>query len=154
MGEIALNILDPEEILRLKAVLSEVVLALPEQQRSCEVQASVAEQLLKLAAGGEKDPIRLKEHALSAMKSQRAQELDNLRSALAKFALRLDALEKRLKDRQTNTRFNLTELAKPGTPLAQPLSVGSKRRQRSDPANDQTPANTTKSAAGTGSAEA
>jgi hypothetical protein len=59
-----LNILDPAEIRRLKAVLKEVVLALPQQQRSCSIQASVAEQLLKLAAGGEKDPIRLKERAL------------------------------------------------------------------------------------------
>ena len=64
MGDISLNILDPDEIVRLRAVLSEVVLALPEQHRSCEIQASVAEQLLKLAAGGEKDPIRLKERAL------------------------------------------------------------------------------------------
>jgi hypothetical protein len=64
MREIALNILDPDEIVRLRAVLNEVVLALPEQNRSCEIQASVAEQLLKLAAEGEKDPIRLKEHAL------------------------------------------------------------------------------------------
>ena len=60
----ALNILDPEEIVRLKTVLNEVVLGLPKQQRSCEIQASVAEQLLKLAAGGEKDPIRLKERTL------------------------------------------------------------------------------------------
>jgi hypothetical protein len=64
MREIALNIFAPEEIVRLKAILNEVVLALPKQQRSCEVKASVAEQLLKLAAGGEKDPIRLKERAL------------------------------------------------------------------------------------------
>ncbi|MGO8907791.1 MAG: hypothetical protein ACLQDM_00440, partial [Bradyrhizobium sp.] len=54
----------PEEIVRLKTVLNEVVLGLPKQQRSCEIQASVAEQLLKLAAGGEKDPIRLKERTL------------------------------------------------------------------------------------------
>jgi hypothetical protein len=64
MGSVLLNILDPEEILRLKAVLKEVVLALPEQHRSCESQAAVAEQLLKLAARGEKDPIRLKQRAL------------------------------------------------------------------------------------------
>lgn len=62
--EITLNILDPEEIVRLKGVLNEVVLALPKQQRSCELQATVAEHLLKLAAGGEKDPIRLKARAL------------------------------------------------------------------------------------------
>jgi hypothetical protein len=60
MKDITLNIFGPDEIVRLKAVLHEVVLALPEQHRSCEMQASVAEQLLKLAAGGEKDPIRLK----------------------------------------------------------------------------------------------
>ena len=64
MGEITLNILAPEEIVRLKAVLSEMVLALPKQQRSCEMQASMAEQLLRLAAGGEKDPARLRERAL------------------------------------------------------------------------------------------
>lgn len=64
MREITLNILGPEEIVRLKTVLNEVVLGLPKQQRSCEIQASVAEQLLKLAAGGEKDPIRLKERTL------------------------------------------------------------------------------------------
>ena len=55
LSELALNILDLKEIVRLKAVLSEVVLSLPKKQRSCEMQASVAEQLLKLAAEGEKD---------------------------------------------------------------------------------------------------
>lgn len=67
MRDITLNILAPEEIARLKAVLSEVVLALPKQQRSCGMQASVAEQLLKLAAEGEKDPMRLKERALHSL---------------------------------------------------------------------------------------
>ena len=69
MREISLNILDPEEIVRLKAVLNEVVLALPKQHRSCEMQASVAEQLLKLAAGGEKDPIKLRERALLTLRT-------------------------------------------------------------------------------------
>jgi hypothetical protein len=69
MREITLNIFAPEEIVRLKAVLNEVALALPKRQRSCEIQASVAEQLLKLAAGGEKDPIRLKEHALQTLRN-------------------------------------------------------------------------------------
>ena len=69
MAEITLNILDPEEIVRLKTVLNEVVLGLPKQQRSCEIQASVAEQLLKLAAGGEKDPIRLKERTLLTLRN-------------------------------------------------------------------------------------
>ncbi len=64
MGEITLNIFAPDEIVRLKAVMNEVVLALPKQHRSCGMQASVAEQLLKLAAAGEKDPVRLKERAL------------------------------------------------------------------------------------------
>ena len=64
MENYTLNILDPEEIVRLRIILKEVVLALPEQHRSCEMQASAAEQLLKLAAGGEKDPLRLKERAL------------------------------------------------------------------------------------------
>jgi len=68
MREITLNIFDAEEISRLKAILNEVVLALPKQQRSCEIQASVAEQLLKLAATGEKDPKRLKERALVALR--------------------------------------------------------------------------------------
>jgi hypothetical protein len=68
LSELALNILDLKEIVRLKAVLSEVVLSLPKKQRSCEMQASVAEQLLKLAAEGEKDPIRLKEHALQSLR--------------------------------------------------------------------------------------
>jgi len=44
MSELALNIFDPKEIVRLKAVLNEVVLSLPKQQRSCEMQASVAER--------------------------------------------------------------------------------------------------------------
>ena len=66
MREITLNILAPEEIVRLKAVLNEVVLALPQQQRSCGMQASIAEQLLKLAANGEKDPIRLRDRMLRA----------------------------------------------------------------------------------------
>jgi hypothetical protein len=69
MKEITLNIFAPEEIVRLKAVLNEVVLALPKQQCSCELQASVAEQLLRLAAGGEKNPIRLKERVLEVLKS-------------------------------------------------------------------------------------
>jgi hypothetical protein len=69
MSELALNIFDPKEIVRLKAVLNEVVLSLPKQQRSCEMQASVAEQLLKLAADCEKDPIRLKERALLALRN-------------------------------------------------------------------------------------
>ena len=64
MREITLNIFAPEEIVRLKAVMNEVVLALPTQHRSCEMQASVAEQLLRLAAGGEKDPTKLKKRAL------------------------------------------------------------------------------------------
>jgi hypothetical protein len=68
MREIKLNILDPKEIVGLRCVLNEVVLALPEQQRTCEVQASVAELLLKFAAAGEKDPIRLRERALSALR--------------------------------------------------------------------------------------
>jgi len=68
LSELALNILDLKEIVRLKAVLSEVVLSLPKKQRSCEMQASVAEQLLKLAAEGEKDPIRLKERALQSLR--------------------------------------------------------------------------------------
>jgi hypothetical protein len=68
MTEKALNIFGPEEVVRLKAVLNEVVLALPKQLRSCEMQASLAEQLLKLAAGGEKDPIRLKERTLQAFR--------------------------------------------------------------------------------------
>jgi hypothetical protein len=66
--EVNLNILDPEEIVRLKGVLNEVVLTLPEQQRSCALQASVAAQLLKLAAGGEKDPIRLRQRLLQTLK--------------------------------------------------------------------------------------
>jgi hypothetical protein len=33
------------------------------------MQASVAEQLLKLAAGGEKDPTRLKERLLQVLKN-------------------------------------------------------------------------------------
>lgn len=69
MGEITLNILTSEEIVRLKAVLSEVILALPKQQRSCEMQASVAEQLLKFAARGEKDPTKLKERALLTLRN-------------------------------------------------------------------------------------
>ncbi len=62
-----LNIFAPEEIVRLKAVMNEVVLALPKQHRSCEMQASIAEQLLKFAAGGEKDPVRLKERLLQTL---------------------------------------------------------------------------------------
>jgi hypothetical protein len=69
MRDITLNILDPDEIVRLKGVLNEVVLALPEQQRSCAMQASVAEQLLKLAAGGEKDPIMLKQRLLQVLRN-------------------------------------------------------------------------------------
>lgn len=64
MRDISLNILEPAEIIRLKAVLNEVVLAVPKQHRSSAMQACVAEQLLKLAAGGEKDPIKLRESAM------------------------------------------------------------------------------------------
>ena len=69
MKDITLTIFAPDEIERLKAVLNEVVLALPKQQRCCEVQASVAAQLLKFAAAGEKDPIRLRDRALSAFRT-------------------------------------------------------------------------------------
>lgn len=69
MGKITLNILTSEEIVGLKAVLSEVILALPKRQRSCEIQASVAEQLLKFAAAGERDPIKLKERALLTLRN-------------------------------------------------------------------------------------
>ena len=67
MSELTLTILDPKAIAQLKVVLSEVVRSLPEKQRSCEIQASLAAQLLKLAAQGEKDPIRLKERALQSL---------------------------------------------------------------------------------------
>lgn len=67
MREVQLNIFDVTEIMQLKAVLNEVIIALPEQQRNNEIQASIAEQLLKLAAAGEKDPIRLKERVLLAL---------------------------------------------------------------------------------------
>ena len=50
MGEMTPNILDPVEIVRLKAVLSEIVLSLP-KKRSCAMQVSIAAQLLELAAG-------------------------------------------------------------------------------------------------------
>lgn len=68
MSELTLNILDTKTIAQLKIVLSEVVLSLPKKQRSCEMQTSVAAQLLKLAAQGEKDPIRLKEGALQSLR--------------------------------------------------------------------------------------
>jgi hypothetical protein len=68
VSELAFNILDPEAITQLKAVLNEVVLSLPMKLRSCEMQASLAAQLLKLAAQGEKDPIRLKEGALQSLR--------------------------------------------------------------------------------------
>lgn len=64
MSEISLNVLDPEDILRLKAVLNEVVLVLPKQHRSNEMLACVAEQLLMLAAAGERDPIELRKRAM------------------------------------------------------------------------------------------
>jgi len=67
MSELTLNILDPKAIAQLKVVLSEAVLSLPKEQRSCEMQASLAAQLLKLAAQGEQDPIRLKELALHSL---------------------------------------------------------------------------------------
>jgi len=68
MSEIKLNIFDPEEIGRLRAVLNEVILTLPKQKRSTEIQAFAAEQLLKVAAGGEKDRTRLKECALLTLR--------------------------------------------------------------------------------------
>jgi hypothetical protein len=67
MSTLTLNILDPNAIAQLKAVLSEVVLSLPKERRSCEMQASLAAQLLKLAAQGEKDPGRLRELALRSI---------------------------------------------------------------------------------------
>jgi len=67
MSTLTLNILDPKAIAQLKVVLSEAVLSLPKEQRSCEMQASLAAQLLKLAAQGEQDPIRLKELALHSL---------------------------------------------------------------------------------------
>jgi hypothetical protein len=64
----ALNILKPAEIIRLRAVLNEVVLVLPKPQRTCETQALVAELLLQLAAGGEQDPVKLKDRALLTLR--------------------------------------------------------------------------------------
>jgi hypothetical protein len=71
MNEIALNILCPEEIARLKTLLREVVSTLPKQQRGCEVQALVAERLLKLAGAGEKDPLALKRRVLISLRDAR-----------------------------------------------------------------------------------
>jgi hypothetical protein len=64
MADTALNIFGPAEIARLKTAFNEAVQQLPKQDRSCAIQASLAEQLLKIAAGGETDPIRLKQRAL------------------------------------------------------------------------------------------
>jgi hypothetical protein len=58
---------DPKTITLLKEVLSEAEGALPVQQRSSEVRVKLATRILKAAAEGERDRVRLREAALVAV---------------------------------------------------------------------------------------
>ena len=64
MSNIALNIMEPEEITRVKSIFHDVMLALPIYYQTNSVRAEVAESILKLVAEGERDALRLKERII------------------------------------------------------------------------------------------
>ena len=55
---------EPEDISLLKGVLDDAFAALPPELRVSSVQALVAERILKSAANGERDRVRLRTAAL------------------------------------------------------------------------------------------
>jgi hypothetical protein len=55
---------DPETLTELRNVFDEVCAKLPASRQTLEHKAVLAEQILKLAADGERDPVRLRDAAL------------------------------------------------------------------------------------------
>jgi hypothetical protein len=58
-------VFQPELIELMKSVLDEAAAALPEAKRTSTIKADMASVILARAAEGERDPIELKEAALS-----------------------------------------------------------------------------------------
>jgi hypothetical protein len=58
-------VFQPELIELMKSVLDEVTAALPQAKRTSTIKADIASVILARAAKGERDPIALKEAALS-----------------------------------------------------------------------------------------
>jgi hypothetical protein len=63
---------DPQTIAGLKAVLEEAWASLSPDQQAETSCAVLAERLLKIAATGERDPLRLRAHALACLSMQEA----------------------------------------------------------------------------------
>jgi hypothetical protein len=57
---------DPETIALLKRVVSHAESTLPRHLRSSEMRVELATRVLKAAANGERDPVRLRDHALKS----------------------------------------------------------------------------------------
>jgi hypothetical protein len=55
---------DPETLAILKAAFDDACAHLAADQRTAGMRSTVAERILKLAARGERDPIRLRTYAL------------------------------------------------------------------------------------------
>ena len=57
----------PELIELMKAVLEDATATLPEAKRTSTVKAEIASRILECAANGERNPIKLKMAAMSAI---------------------------------------------------------------------------------------
>jgi hypothetical protein len=57
---------DPKTIALLKRVVSYAESTLPRHLRSSEMRVELATRVLKAAADGERDPVRLRDHALKS----------------------------------------------------------------------------------------
>jgi hypothetical protein len=64
MGQSAGVCFDPETIVLLQTVLAEAWNALPASRRQTVLKTELAERILAAAAAGERDPGRLRAHAL------------------------------------------------------------------------------------------
>jgi hypothetical protein len=60
-------VFQPELIDLMRTVLDEATAMLPEAKRTSQMKAEIASHILACAANGERDPIRLKATALSAI---------------------------------------------------------------------------------------
>ena len=60
-------VFQPELIELMKAVLDDATATLPEAKRTSTMKAEIASQILACAAKGERDPIALRNSALSAV---------------------------------------------------------------------------------------
>jgi hypothetical protein len=57
---------DPQTIELLRRIVAEAEGTLPKYLRSSEMRVELATRVLNAAAKGERDPVRLREHALNA----------------------------------------------------------------------------------------